>query len=126
MYSTDYSKPRIAALARLVDEAAVNGDAVATELLNAAAGQLGMLTAAVRGQLFSSGEKVRVAWMGGVFRSNLLRERFRMLVELEDGVTAGPPAHGPAVGALMLAFRLAGLNVEPRNIPVMEKQAFVR
>ena len=126
LYSTDYSKPRIAALARLVDESAVNGDAVAGELLNAAANQLATLTAAVRGQLFSPGEKVRVAWMGGVFRSNLLRERFRMLVEMEDGVAAGPPAHGPAVGALIDAFRLAGLSVEPHRISVMEKQAFVR
>ena len=126
LYSTNYSKPQIAALARLVNEAAVNGDAVAGELLNAAANQLATLTAAVRGQLFSPGEKVRVAWMGGVFRSNLLRERFRMLVEMEDGVAAGPPAHGPAVGALMQAFQLAGLEVEPSNIPVMEKQAFMR
>jgi N-acetylglucosamine kinase-like BadF-type ATPase len=126
MYSTDYSKPRIAALARLVDDAAVNGDSVAGDLLNGAANQLATLTAAVRGQLFSPGEKVRVAWMGGVFRSNLLRERFRMLVELEDGVAAGPPAHGPAVGALIDAFRLGGLSVEPHSIPAMEKQAFVR
>jgi N-acetylglucosamine kinase-like BadF-type ATPase len=126
MYSTDYSKPRIATLARLVDEAAVNGDAVAIELLNAAANQLATLTAAVRSQLFSPGEKVRVAWMGGVFRGSPLRERFRMLVELEEGVTAGPAVHGPAVGALIHAFRLAGLNIEPRNIPVVDKHAFVR
>ena len=126
LYSTNYSKPKIAALARLVDEAAVNGDGVAAELLNTAANQLATLTAAVRGQLFSPGEKVCVAWMGGVFRSNALRERFRMLVEMEDGVTASPPKHGPTVGALVEAFRLAGLDVEPSNIPVMEKQAFVR
>ena len=126
LYSTDYSKPGIAALARLVDEAAVNGDAVAGELLSAAANQLATLTAAVRSQLFSAGDKVRVAWMGGVFRSNSLRERFRILVELEDGVAAGPSAHGPAVGALIDAFRLAGLNIEPFDIPVMEKQVFVR
>lgn len=126
LYSTDYSKPGIAALARLVDEAAVNGDAVAGELLSAAANQLATLTAAVRSQLFSAGDKVRVAWMGGVFRSNSLRERFRILVELEDGAAAGPSAHGPAVGALIDAFRLAGLNIEPFDIPVMEKQVFVR
>jgi len=121
MYSTNYSNPQIAALARLVDEAAVNGDAVAGELLNAAANQLATFTAAVRSQLFSAGNKVRVAWMGGVFRSNLLRQRFRMLVELEEGVAAGPPAHGPAVGALMQAFQIAGLEVEPRNVPEVQK-----
>jgi N-acetylglucosamine kinase-like BadF-type ATPase len=126
LYSADFPKPRIAALARLVDEAAMNGDPVARELLNAAAGQLATLTIAVRGQLFAPGEKVRVAWMGGVFRSNLLRERFRMFVELEDGVAAGPPLHGPAAGALMEAFRLAGMAVELSGVPAMEKISAVR
>ena len=121
MYTAELPKPRIAAMARVVDEAAVNGDPVAIELLNAAANQLATITAAVRGQLFHAGENVRVAWMGGVFRSNLLRERFRMLVELEDGVAAGPPAMGPAAGALMEAFRLAGLDVKPSNVSSVEK-----
>jgi N-acetylglucosamine kinase-like BadF-type ATPase len=126
MYTAGYPKPRIAAMARMVDQAAVNGDPVAHELLNAAANQLAIITAAVRGQLFSADEKVRVAWMGGVFRSNLLRERFRIFVELEDGVTAGPPSHGPAAGAVMEALRLAGLVLELRNVPVIEKQTAVR
>jgi N-acetylglucosamine kinase-like BadF-type ATPase len=126
LYSADFPKPRVAALARLVDEAAVNGDPVARELLNAAASELATLTAAVRGQLFAPGETVRVAWMGGVFRGNLLRERFRMLVELEDGASAGPPAHGPAAGALLEAFRLAGIETELSNVPLLEKNSSVR
>ncbi len=121
LYTADFPKPRIAAMARLVDEAAQNGDMVAGELLNSAAGKLATITAAVRGQLFSAGETVRVAWMGGVFRGNVLRERFRMLVELEDGVTAGPPLHGPAAGALIEAFRLANFEVKPSNLPSVEK-----
>jgi N-acetylglucosamine kinase-like BadF-type ATPase len=126
LYSTDFPKPRIAAMARLVDEAAVNGDPIARELLNAAASQLATITAAVRSQLFAPGEPVRVAWMGGVFRGDLLRERFRMFVELEEGVSAGPPAHGPAAGALLEAFRLAGIEVELCNVPAMEKSSPVR
>jgi N-acetylglucosamine kinase-like BadF-type ATPase len=121
LYTADFPKPRIAAMARLVDQAAENGDAVASELLNSAAGHLATITAAVRGQLFSAGETVRVAWMGGVFRGNVLRERFRMLVELEDGVTAGPPLHGPAAGALIEAFKLSNLEVKPGNLPPVEK-----
>jgi len=76
-----------------------------------------MITAAVRGQLFTAREPVRVSWMGGVFRSERVRERFHTLVELEDGCTAGPAAQRPAVGALMEAFELAGLAVEPTNVP---------
>jgi N-acetylglucosamine kinase-like BadF-type ATPase len=121
-YSAEFPRPRIAALATLVDDAATEGDAVARELLGAAAVQLAGLTSAVRGQLFEPGAAVRVAWSGGVFHSNLIRERFRMLVELEDGTTAGPPLHGPAAGALIEAFRLAGREITLANPPEVEKQ----
>jgi N-acetylglucosamine kinase-like BadF-type ATPase len=116
-YTSDFPRSRIAALAPCINETAARGDVLAIELLHAAAGQLAMITAAVRGQLFAAGEPVRVAWMGGVFGSVRVRERFRTLVELEDGCTAGPAAHSPAVGALMEAFQLAGLAVEPSNVP---------
>ena len=116
-YTTDFPRSRIAALAPCINEAAAKGDLSAIELLHAAAGQLAMITAAVRAQLFAAGEPVRVAWMGGVFRGVRVRERFRTLVELEEGCTAGPAAHSPAAGALMEAFQLAGLAVEPSDIP---------
>ncbi len=120
-YSTDFPRPRIAALAKLVDQAAANGDRVAQELLGAAAVQLAELTSAVRGQLFASGAPVRVAWIGGVFQSSVLRERFRMLVEMEDGTTTAPPVYGPAAGALIEAFRLDGRDVALSNVPTVEK-----
>jgi hypothetical protein len=45
-----------------------------------------------------------VAYIGGVFQSGLLMERFRHLVEL-DGVTrCHAPVRGPAEGALAEAF----------------------
>jgi hypothetical protein len=47
-------------------------------------------------------------------------------VELEDGVTAGPPMYGPAAGALMEAFRLAGIEAQPSNVPALEKNRAVR
>jgi hypothetical protein len=58
---------------------------------------------------------VRVAYIGGVFQSAVLLDRYRTLVELEDGNEAGPPAHGPAAGALLEAYRAAGLR--PRLSP---------
>ena len=115
-YTTDFPRSRIAALAPCINDVAAQGDVLAIELLHAAAGQLAMITAAVREQLFAAGTPVRVAWMGGVFRSVRVLERFRTLVEFQDGCTAGPAAHSPAVGALMEAFRLAGLAVEPSGL----------
>ncbi len=109
-YTADWPRARVAALAPLVDRIAMAGDAVARGILHGAAQQLAMLTAAVRGQLWQPGETVRVAWAGGVFQSRLLLERYRSLVELEEGNRAGPPELDPAAGALLEAYRAAGMR----------------
>lgn len=120
-YTTDYPRPRIAGLSKLVDEAAANGDPVANELLKQAAQHLAMFVSAVRGQLFRPGEPCRIAYIGGVFKSAPLRERFRALLELEDGNMVGPPRFGPAAGALLEAYRAAGVNCTLSNVPEFEK-----
>jgi len=114
-YGSDWSRQRIAALAPLVDAAATGGDAVALEILHAAAQQLALLAAAVRSQLWNPGDAVEVAYIGGVFQSSLLLDRFRTLVELEEGNRCGPPKYDPAEGALLEAYRAAGLNPELRR-----------
>jgi N-acetylglucosamine kinase len=111
-YSDAWPRSRVATLAPLVDRAAAAGDAVARQILSGAAIQLAMLAGSVRGQLWQPGERVDVAWVGGVFQSDLLREKFRLLVEMEDGCRCGPPLHGPDRGALLEAYRQAGLNPE--------------
>jgi N-acetylglucosamine kinase-like BadF-type ATPase len=88
-YTSAYPRPAIAALARLVDEA-------------------------VRRQLWRPGERALVAYIGGVFRSELLLERFRLLVELEEGNHCQPPLYGPEAGALLEAYRAAGLHPKLR------------
>ncbi|MBM3810460.1 MAG: ATPase [Acidimicrobiia bacterium] len=120
-YTPDYSRPQIAALSKLVEEAAREGDSQANDILQAAAQQLALLAAAVRRQLFSECERVSVAWIGGVFSCDALRERFRLLLELDDGVQCGPPQMAPAAGALLEAYRSAELAVTLKNCPEMEK-----
>ncbi|MDX2181319.1 MAG: BadF/BadG/BcrA/BcrD ATPase family protein [Bryobacteraceae bacterium] len=120
-YTSDWPRPRIAALSRLVDREAANGDRVAGDLIHAAAQQLAGYTSAVRGMLFEPGESARVAWIGGVFQSDLLRERYRLIVELEDGNICAPPEYPPAAGALLEAYRLAGLNVALTGVPELSK-----
>jgi N-acetylglucosamine kinase-like BadF-type ATPase len=120
-YTPEYPRPLIAGFARLVNEAAAGGDAVARELLVAAAQQLAGLAAAVRRQLFADAEPALVCHVGGAFRSAALLERFRALVELEEGNRVRPPAMGPAAGALLEAYREAGLLVTLRNVPETEK-----
>jgi N-acetylglucosamine kinase-like BadF-type ATPase len=121
IYTTEISRQKVASLAALVDRAAVAGDAVARDILHAAAQELATLTASVRGQLFETGNTVKVAYIGGVFRSGFLLERYRMLVELEEGNVCGPPIFGPAAGALIEAYRVTGREPALTNLPKEEK-----
>jgi N-acetylglucosamine kinase-like BadF-type ATPase len=108
-YTDEWPRSRVATLARLVDAAAMESDAVALAIVSGAAQQLAMLAGAVRGELWSPGSPVELAYIGGVFQSRILLERFKTLVELEDGVRCGPPRRGPAEGALREAYRSVGL-----------------
>lgn len=112
-YTTEFPRPRIASYARLVDAEAAAGDGVAAEILRNAAKELAAITMAVRGMLFRRGERVRVAYIGGVFRSAILLEAYRGLLELE----VAPPVYGPAAGALIEAYRAAGISAPLSNLP---------
>jgi N-acetylglucosamine kinase-like BadF-type ATPase len=111
MYTADWPRDRAARLAPLVDAAAATGDAVAMEILANAAAQLALLAASVRMQLWKAADALEIAYIGGVFQSRVVIERFRMLVELEDGIRCVAPQRGPAEGALLEAWRSAGLRL---------------
>lgn len=121
-YTPDFPRPRIAAMSQLVVKAAAAGDVVAASLLTASAQQLVGITRAVRGRLFEAGQPVRVSPIGGVFKAETLLRQFSEALELDEGNTVGPPLHGPAVGALLEAYRAAGLeDVELTGLPAEEK-----
>ena len=109
-YTDEYPRDRVAGWAHLIDQAARAGDAVAADILGAAAQALATITAAVRIQIFKGSKQVDVRYSGGVFASHRLLERFRMLAELEEGTRVSAPLHGPAEGALLEAYRIAGLK----------------
>jgi N-acetylglucosamine kinase len=114
LYTGEYPRDRVAAWAKLVDQAAQAGDAVAGEILGSAAQQLAALTAAVRRQLFKRSGELNICYSGGVFGSQPLLERFRMLVELEEGNRVSAPRHSAAEGALLEAYSLCGAKVNLR------------
>ncbi len=111
LYTPDWPRPRMAKLARLVDDAAGEGDAAAARIMDDAANSLAQFALAVRGQLFSQDEPAIVSYIGGVFRSRRLLERFRASVPCQS------PIHGPAAGALLEAYRHAGLSVSLADLP---------
>jgi N-acetylglucosamine kinase-like BadF-type ATPase len=113
-YTPEFSRPRVASLSILVNHGAESGDPVALEILDTAARELALLAVGVRGQLFTAGETTLVTYSGGVFRSRIVLGRFRDWMASEAGVHVTPPAfsvYGPAIGALLEAYRAEGLNV---------------
>ncbi len=116
-YTPEFPRPVIASFARLVDDASRAGDPVAHSILLNAAQQLATTTSAVRAQLFENGEPAQVAPIGGMFSSELVAERFRLLVELEDGNNVVVPQYGPGTGALIEAYALADLAPALTNVP---------
>jgi N-acetylglucosamine kinase len=110
-YGPEWPRSRVAKLAPLVDQAAAEGDAVATQILHNAAQELAMLAGSVRRQLWMPDQPVTVAYIGGVFQSVQVLERFRVLIELDGSARCQPPLHGPAVGALLEAYRSTLLSI---------------
>lgn len=121
LYTVEFPRPKIAAMAKLIDAAEADGDQMAGQILEKAAQDLAMFGAAVRRQTFERGEAARVAYIGGVFRSRRLLARFRNLASLEPGNQIGPPVYGPAAGALIEAYRIAERNVKLSGVPEVEK-----
>ena len=112
-YTPDFPRSRVASYAPLIDEAARAGDHVAREIIMSGAQALATYVSAVRRQLFQRGEPSDTSYVGGVFASELFRERFRLIVELEGDVSIHPPKYGPAVGALIEAYKLGGVHELP-------------
>ena len=120
-YTTEFPRPVIASYSKIVDAAANAGDAVARNIIVNAAQQLATAVSAVRMQLFERGEPAKTAYVGGVFKSEMLRERFRLLVELEDGNHVIAPRYGPGVGALLEAYAGSGIAAEISGSAEAEK-----
>ena len=68
----------------------------------------------MRQKLFS--EPALVAYVGGVFRSEILLERFRAILEVPRNRVMAP-IYGPAAGALLEAYRAAGIACTLSNVP---------
>lgn len=120
-YGGIFTRPQMAAFSRLVDKAALAGDVVADGILNEAAQQLAGITLAVRKRILAPEECAPVAYIGGVFNSARLLERFRVILERDGRASVSAPKHGPAAGALLEAYRMGGLSLTLSGLPEAEK-----
>ena len=113
----EWLRPELAALAPLVIRAAEAGDDVAHALIIRATDELARSVAAVARALGFDRTQVEVALVGGLLRSEMVRDKLRSkAVELVPGAALMEPELAPVVGAALLA--LARIHdVEPATLP---------
>jgi N-acetylglucosamine kinase-like BadF-type ATPase len=115
-YTPEFPRPRIAEFSMIVNEAAASADRIARAILDDAAQELATIAEGVRRQLFDAAEVPLVAYVGGVFRSKILLEQFRAILE-GAGNRVMAPVYGPAAGALLEAYRATGMVCTLSNVP---------
>lgn len=121
-YTAEWPRKRVAALSRIIDEEAERGDAEAIDILRRGAAELLTISMAVRRNLFADAADARLSPVGSVWNCRLLRERFVELWTAANPANRfGPPVMGPAAGALLEAFRIAGVPATLTNLPESEK-----
>jgi N-acetylglucosamine kinase-like BadF-type ATPase len=121
LYTSEFSRPEVAALSQLVTEAAEAGDAVASDLLREAAAALSFYVEGAHRNLFASEACSAICYIGGVFRSKLLLSSFQKVVQQRLGVSPSAPKLSPAAGALIEALRRDGNAAELSGVPESEK-----
>lgn len=117
-----YAMPRseVARYAPLVTQAVDANDSVAFAIIDDAAAGLAWYAQGVRRHLFEPLERPPVTYIGGVFESATLLSAFSRHVG-EFGCEISTPRFGPAVGALLEAFRLAGKSLPLLDVPASEQ-----
>jgi N-acetylglucosamine kinase-like BadF-type ATPase len=116
-------RSKVAALSRLVTEAAAQGDRQAEAIIEAAAAELAALVDAVRGGLgVAAGVGVDVSYTGGLFGADgPLREPFaRALAARANSYRLAAPRLAPVLGAAMYAAHSAGT---PLSAAALERLA---
>jgi N-acetylglucosamine kinase len=116
-YTADYPRHRIASFARVVTQAAAEGDEVARRILEHAAADLVRVADVVRHRLFGPAGHVIASYAGGVFDSPDLLAAFTADLEADGRTTVVAPRAGPAAGALIEAYRLAGAPTRLSGLP---------
>lgn len=116
------TRDRFASFAKVVHQAAVEGETAAREVITEAGRSLAALAAVVAKRLNFT--EACVAPVGGVFRGEMVREAFQ--TELEKQIPSAriiTPRFDPATGALLLAYRAAGRTPMTKSLlSALDKQ----
>jgi N-acetylglucosamine kinase-like BadF-type ATPase len=107
-------RDEIAALSRVVADAAERGDEQSRQVLAEAGQELAGIVEAVRGRLgFADDDAVPVSYSGGVFGSKAVVDAFRAgLADRPGSYELRRPLYPPDVGGAVYAAKLAGTPLE--------------
>ncbi|MEN3333650.1 MAG: hypothetical protein V7641_3015 [Blastocatellia bacterium] len=110
IYNHDAESTQIASLARLVGEAAAEGDAVAHAILAQAGRELGELAVSVIHKLGLESKSFRLAYVGSVFNAGegVLEPLRAAVLKVAPRAEVGPPLQSPEIGAVKLARAAVG------------------
>ncbi len=116
----NFDRKDIARLAPVIHEVAEAGDREAIRVLARAARKLAGLVERIYQQLFTPESETVISYVGGVFGSHLVADAFRYQVHALCHRWAVAPAFPPAVGAVLDALRMAGVQATVSEIPVIK------
>lgn len=109
-YAADWPRDRIAAIAPRVDWLAERGDARAKGVLADCGWALGLMAVRVAVALPNGPDGLTVHPCGGVFASKFVHDAFGSSLEMSR-LSVKRPQYDAAIGALLIAYRLAGVQV---------------
>ncbi|MCL5998762.1 MAG: hypothetical protein M1546_22300 [Chloroflexi bacterium] len=114
IYTQQIDRVRLAGLTRVVGEAAQAGDAVARELMAEAGRYLAAAALVVLRALALAGAPVTITSAGGVFKAGVVIVE-PMMVRIHEAFPLAhyePPRFPPVIGALFLALRSIGVEID--------------
>ena len=118
----------VAHLAPLVDDAASNGDEQAITILAEAGRQLGEAACVlIRKLAMEDCKEIPIVLIGGVFNSSRVRESFKKYVTaIYPNIHIIIPDWHPVLGALLLAFRAAKVELSNENLKALQRGLRIR
>ncbi|HEX8288920.1 MAG TPA: BadF/BadG/BcrA/BcrD ATPase family protein [Pyrinomonadaceae bacterium] len=122
-YNAKMTRDDLASFAKRAHEAALAGNIVIQEQIKFGANILAKSVVSAAHRLSFEGE-FPVAGVGGMFRAALLKKYFSesLREELSEAVFT-EPRFNPAIGALLLAFRQAGIEINEDLLKNLEKDS---
>ncbi|MCX8188128.1 MAG: hypothetical protein N3F64_00275 [Nitrososphaeria archaeon] len=115
----DGDPTEISKLAKIVDKAAYLGDEVAKSILEEAGRELASAILCIVKRLYMENERIVVGGLGGVFKSNIVKESFMNTIResIPNAIVREPLIGDKAIlGPIIIAYRRLGLKISEENI----------